>query len=153
MKDGLNIFSGTLETAGFSNDFFDVIHISHVLEHLPDPTQTLKMCNRILKDDGVLLIEVPYEFYNIVTKWEKAIKRNFKQRDTVRVHHSYYFSVRTLKELMDKCGFRGKIYTRTPFESKTNALFKLIKWLCVRTGDYMNMGTNIVVMASKINTE
>ncbi len=38
---------------------FDVVTIWHVLEHVPDPAQTLAHVHRILKPGGLALIEVP----------------------------------------------------------------------------------------------
>ena len=38
---------------------FDVIHSSHVLEHLPEPRQAFMIFERLLKPSGVLVIFVP----------------------------------------------------------------------------------------------
>jgi len=38
---------------------FDVISMIHVLEHVPSPVEFLNQVKRLLKDDGVLLIQVP----------------------------------------------------------------------------------------------
>ncbi len=43
----------------FGNAVFDVIHISHVLEHVIYPDQALQEIQRILKPEGHLLIVVP----------------------------------------------------------------------------------------------
>jgi 2-polyprenyl-3-methyl-5-hydroxy-6-metoxy-1,4-benzoquinol methylase len=41
------------------NRKFDVISMVHVLEHAPSPLQILEQVSRLLKDDGVLLVQVP----------------------------------------------------------------------------------------------
>jgi SAM-dependent methyltransferase len=48
-----------LENAGFEDGSFDVVTLSHVIEHLPSPEDTLKEIYRILQDNGILLIVTP----------------------------------------------------------------------------------------------
>lgn len=56
---GLNVFFGKLEDAKFPNDFFDLVRISHVLEHLYSPLESLKEVKRVLKRGGQCVISVP----------------------------------------------------------------------------------------------
>ena len=56
---GLNVAHGMVEDGGFDNDFFDVIRLSNVVEHLPKPKETLCEIRRILKSDGVVYLTVP----------------------------------------------------------------------------------------------
>jgi 2-polyprenyl-3-methyl-5-hydroxy-6-metoxy-1,4-benzoquinol methylase len=39
--------------------FFDVVTLSHVIEHVPDPIATLRHCFRVLKPGGKIWIETP----------------------------------------------------------------------------------------------
>jgi len=48
---GLDIRTGTLEGQKFLNHAFDVVFLGDVMEHLPDPKQTLVEIRRILKSD------------------------------------------------------------------------------------------------------
>jgi 2-polyprenyl-3-methyl-5-hydroxy-6-metoxy-1,4-benzoquinol methylase len=57
---GLEIRTGSLVDAQFEDNFFDVITLWHVLEHLPDPVQTMDECRRILKPGGLLVIALPH---------------------------------------------------------------------------------------------
>ena len=43
----------------FKNKKFDVILISDVLQHVDDPLKTLKQCNKILKQNGIVIISIP----------------------------------------------------------------------------------------------
>lgn len=56
-----NYTFGILPLLPFSNQFFDVIHCSHVIEHLEPQTfyDTLKEMNRCLKYQGFLVISTP----------------------------------------------------------------------------------------------
>lgn len=97
---GLNVFTGFLEEADYSAEYFDGVYMSQVLEHLPDPTRTLAEIHRILKKCGSLTISVPAS--------DSLDARLFKKnwlgwRDTPR--HYYHFSSRTIKLLLDKTGF------------------------------------------------
>jgi len=44
---------------GLPSASFDAVTFWHVLEHLPDPAETLAQIRRLLKPGGVLLVEVP----------------------------------------------------------------------------------------------
>ena len=57
---GLEIRTGSLMDAQFEDNFFDVITLWHVLEHLPDPVQTIEECRRILKPGGLFVIAFPH---------------------------------------------------------------------------------------------
>jgi SAM-dependent methyltransferase len=56
---GLNVVAATLRDAGFPGDYFDVVFMSHVIEHLPDIGETIEEVFRILKPGGVLITENP----------------------------------------------------------------------------------------------
>ena len=56
---GTKIFNGNLEEANYLKEYFDVITMNHVLEHVENPTDTLKELKRIIKPDGTLIIGVP----------------------------------------------------------------------------------------------
>lgn len=55
----LDVSSGDLEKAGFSESFFDVVRFNQVLEHTPDPKKTINEAKRILKKGGKIYISVP----------------------------------------------------------------------------------------------
>lgn len=56
---GLDIASQTLEETTFDHSSFDLIRLSHVLEHMRDPVRSLKVLHDWLKGSGILYIEVP----------------------------------------------------------------------------------------------
>lgn len=64
-----NVFHGNLPTLPFEDKYFDIIHCSHVIEHLSPAVlhQTISEFDRCLKDGGVLVISAPLlwsKFYN-----------------------------------------------------------------------------------------
>ncbi len=56
---GLDIRSGPLEGQDFAPASFDVITLSHVLEHVADPKATLARCSTLLRPGGEILVWVP----------------------------------------------------------------------------------------------
>lgn len=58
-KLGLKVSNQTLEETSYDDGSFDLIRLSHVLEHMRDPVRSLKVLHRWLSEDGLLYIEVP----------------------------------------------------------------------------------------------
>lgn len=69
-RSGSEVIS--LQSALNSNQRFDIIHLSDVLEHLPDPIVTLRQLVRLLKPDGLLFIEGPLERNPSLVYWSAA---------------------------------------------------------------------------------
>ncbi|MDT0642852.1 class I SAM-dependent methyltransferase [Zunongwangia sp. F363] len=64
-----NVFQGKLPDLPYENSFFDLIHISHVIEHLhpDDMYKTLKEMDRCCKPGGAIVVSTPLfwsGFYN-----------------------------------------------------------------------------------------
>lgn len=95
----LNVHHGTLSDTNFESKYFDVICLYHVLEHVPSPKDDLLEINRILKDDGILVLETP----NI--KGLRSVILNARWRD-IHGAHLYYFSPKTLKKILLRTNFR-----------------------------------------------
>jgi SAM-dependent methyltransferase len=56
---GDRIHTGTLESAPFAEESFDVILFSHSLEHLFSLADTLAHARRLLKPEGMIVVTVP----------------------------------------------------------------------------------------------
>lgn len=78
-----------------SNRKFDIVYLFHVLEHFYDPIGTIKRLRDLVKDDGVIVVEVP------------NIWKPFKSLDGyfLRYPHLSYFSPKSLRRLLSMCGF------------------------------------------------
>ena len=53
------VFTGPVETLDLPANSLDAIALMDVLEHLPDPLATMEHCLKLLKPDGLLLIQTP----------------------------------------------------------------------------------------------
>lgn len=58
----LKVLNGFFEDIDFGSEKFDIIYGAHVLEHMFNPLDSLKKIKKMLKPDGILVIEVPATF-------------------------------------------------------------------------------------------
>ena len=105
----LNVVTGTLEKASYPRNYFNVVTLFHVLEHIADPVIFLREeVNPILKSGGLLVIETP-NFASLESRTNKEQWSDLKPRE-----HIYHFTPSTLKKVIEKAGFEViQIYTRT----------------------------------------
>ena len=96
-KEGLVVYSSLEDLENAGEKRFDLISMSHVLEHLPDPIGYLThLRESILVSDGWLLLEVP----------------NLYAHDSFEVAHLFAFSPHTLHEVLRKSGFEVVKYKK-----------------------------------------
>lgn len=95
---GLKIITDTLHEDTFPSDFFDVITSFQVFEHLPYPKEDIQRLHRMIRQDGLILIEVP-NFETWTMRLMKSRHRHFVQ------DHLNFFSFRTLSQLLVDVGF------------------------------------------------
>lgn len=83
---------------------FDAVHLSEVLEHVPDPAEVLKRAKGLLDAGGIICSVVPNDFSPV----QKVLtgKLDFKPYWLAPPHHINYFTFSSLSELMRKTGFR-----------------------------------------------
>ena len=105
---GLNVFCGQLEEARFPDGHFDLVMFHHSLEHLPHPLASLCEANRILKEGGEAIIEVP----NARSLQARLFKGRWAHWDIPR--HFYTFSDVTLQRMLIEAGFSATILWHVP---------------------------------------
>ena len=109
-KLGLNVMTQTLEETSFGDGAFDLIRLSHVLEHMRDPVRSLKTLRTWLSDDGVLFLIVPN------TKQDAAARVNGK---LFHYGHIFNHSPYTLRLATRLAGFEEVEATKTQFADAT----------------------------------
>ena len=57
---GLTMFNEDIMTVGLEPESFDIIVMSHVIEHLPDPPTIVKRLASLLKPGGLLMVCTPF---------------------------------------------------------------------------------------------
>ena len=92
----LNIKNTDLIKAKYPKEYFDIITMNHVLEHIPDPAKNIKEIYRILKKNGRLIVGVPN--YNSFAYL--LFGKNWYQLDVPRHLHDFSdkMLIRKLKE-------------------------------------------------------
>ena len=81
----------------FADNEFDFILCNHVLEHIPDDFKAMQEIYRVLKPDGIAILQIPLENNRDVTFEDDSITdrkeraRIFGQYDHVRVYGMDYF--------------------------------------------------------------
>jgi len=88
-----------LSEAGYRDRFFDAVILWHVLEHLPDPRETLQEIRRIMRRGARLAVAVP-NFSSAQARWAGPA---WFHLDLPR--HLYHFPRPALARLMTDCGF------------------------------------------------
>ena len=110
---GINVLQGELKNANFSDQSFDVIKMRGTIEHLPDPLNELSEVYRILRKGGILTVNTP----NIGSICAKIYREKFRM--VCPTHHIYYFSTKTLSNMLGKIGFKvckvSSHYFDTPY--------------------------------------
>lgn len=117
---GLNVFTGIVEDAEFDDEFFDVIILNNVLEHMSDPKTTLNEIHRILKNDGTLIISIP----NADSFEAKKFKKYWTGWDLPR--HLYHFTPKTIKSLLITTGFQ---ISEIKFDNNPNIMLSSLKYV------------------------
>jgi 2-polyprenyl-3-methyl-5-hydroxy-6-metoxy-1,4-benzoquinol methylase len=89
-KDGLTTYASLEELEKAGEGHFDLISMSHVLEHLPDPVGYLvHLRETLLEPTGWLLIEVP----------------NLYSHDSFETAHLISYSNHSLRQTLEQAGF------------------------------------------------
>lgn len=87
---GITVYPALVDLPGENEKQFDLVSLIHVLEHLPDPLQTLiSLRSRWMATGGWLMLEVP----------------NLYCHDSFEVAHLTSFSPATLSAMVEQAGF------------------------------------------------
>lgn len=100
---GVNIYHGILESAEIPRESFDIIHLSHVIEHVNEPDAFLNCIYDLLKPGGTIYCTTPnvsgFQAKLFKIRWRSAI-----------ADHLFLFSTYTLRKLLSKAGFQELKY-------------------------------------------
>ncbi|WKJ92011.1 class I SAM-dependent methyltransferase [Methylomonas montana] len=126
------IFVGPLENLDIAPFSLDAIALMDVLEHLPDPSSTMALCLKLLKPDGLLLIQTPRFKEGMV--YSELVEQNARFLEMlIPEEHIYLFSQSSVARMFQQLGaeyvqFEPAIFehydmfflvSRTPFQVKT----------------------------------
>jgi SAM-dependent methyltransferase len=114
---------GATVTEGFFNDAsaaslgrFDAVHLSNVLEHVPDPGQLLQLAHGVLEPGGAICVTVPNDFSPLQIAGRAAVSAS--DWWVAPPHHLNYFNFDSLTGLITRSGFAAKARTTSfPMEA------------------------------------
>ena len=110
-----NVFCGKLDEAEFPAGYFDVVVLKDVIEHLPDPKNTLIEIRRVLKSNGLICVNTP-DIASLASRVLRAKWWGVKQE------HLYYFTKKSFYKMLQVSGF-------TPIKCKNSPRIFSAKYL------------------------
>lgn len=113
-EKGVNLIKGGIEEACTQGMKFDIVILSHVLEHIPDLNAFLARVRESLDEQGVLFVEVPG-----VNNTEMLSGGWYMNYVDYTVHsHVYNFNLASLRHILELNGFElaiGDEFVRAVF--------------------------------------
>jgi 2-polyprenyl-3-methyl-5-hydroxy-6-metoxy-1,4-benzoquinol methylase len=97
---GLAARHGTLTDLDFVAGSYDMVTMWDVIEHVPDPTAYVRRAAELLRAGGLISLATP-DVDSIPARLAGRRWVGFKLSE----EHVYYFSVRTLSQMLDAAGF------------------------------------------------
>jgi ubiquinone/menaquinone biosynthesis C-methylase UbiE len=121
------IINSELNQAGLADNSFDCIVIRGTIEHVPNPSKTLKTIFKLLKPNGIVAINTQ----NIDSFAAKLYRLNFRLLDPI--HHIWNFSPKTISRLCEITGLKVEDidfnYFNTPYFNIKDILYIFIDWI------------------------
>lgn len=159
---GTRVQVATLQDFKYKPRTFDVITLLDVIEHLEDPRKALRRLKRVLKSDGLLIINTG-DAGSLLARIEGKGWHFF-----IPPQHLFFFSRKTITDLLQQAGFqvikidyKGKwvsiryflnLYKQIYQNSLGDFLYKTIgQSPAGKIPIYLNLFDNMVVYAQKKN--
>lgn len=126
---GIKVWHGVLENVDLGGSYFDLVTNLDTLYYTPSPYQDLRKIHYLLKEDGLLAIEVPgftYWVLRNVGPISLAVNRRWCHLSP-ESPHLFYFSSESLRKLLGRAGFEvtGVIPEESPLsDSQARQLLK-----------------------------
>lgn len=95
---GLEVIHGTLADARLPAEFFDVVTMWDVIEHLAEPYEELVRARTLLRPGGLLALST----MNVEAWFPRLLGRRWPWYMQM---HLYYFTPRTLQRMLERAGF------------------------------------------------
>jgi SAM-dependent methyltransferase len=148
---GIHVTVGDVFSAHYEADAFDTIHLSHSLEHMPEPRAALARMREFLRPDGVVVIEVPNQLDELYAAVRWTLMRRYVPLP-VPNSHEFFFTSGSLERMLEATGYRV-ITLRTERRAidvdSRIPLGGLIKRLVFNVERQLKRGPNIVAWARR----
>lgn len=142
----MTVFNKELKDVQFQDEFFDIVTLWHVIEHLENPIETVKLIKKILKKDGILVLATP----NTDSFGFKYGKNFWFHLDSPR--HLMLFNNKSLNYFFKSAGFKvvnkKNLFYDYPldlFWSVRNSNIKVFAYLFYPLIKYLSEETNLII--------
>jgi SAM-dependent methyltransferase len=126
-----SIVHGVLQNGNYPDNYFDAVVLKDSIEHLTDPRSALIEIRRVLKADGVIVVDTP----DINSLASRILKAKWWG---INNYHLYYFNRASLSNLMEACGFN---IIKSRYQARA---FSLKYWI-TKTGIYIPVLCNPII--------
>jgi SAM-dependent methyltransferase len=113
---GIPVAVGSLPELGYPEGKYDVVAMSQVLEHVPDPVALLKECRRVLRPGGRLVLSTP----NALSVAHRLYGKHWRGLEPPR--HQHIFSPAALERCARDCGFTA--LTRFTLSAESAGIYR-----------------------------
>jgi len=96
---GLRVLNVKFEDAKLPKDYFNLVVLNHTLEHMDNPGEVLKKINMLLKDKGIIFVDVP----NFGSLSSKILGKKWPY--LLPEEHKSQFTKESLTKLLKENGF------------------------------------------------
>lgn len=144
INKGFKVNNCLLHECFFNDELFDIVVMSHVLEHIADLNGFLKEVYRIMAPSGLLVLSQP-SFRSLITAILKEKWYGWVPKD-----HVWHFTPKTISMVLEQNSFNVKdIKMNTMHYPLSTNLKKMVKALIARASGKMGMGDQFYVIAQK----
>lgn len=149
----LNVKQGFLQELNLTQNYYDVITLFEVIEHLKDPLSLLRECHRILKQGGIMVIS-----RGNTSSWTvKFMKQRWDYFDFKHGGHISFFNPVSLRKISKKASFdvirletrRVSIYRKDEVSKFKFKTAKIIEGLLNPFAKLFSRGHDILVFIKK----
>lgn len=102
---GIAVTVGDVFSTDLGPDAFDTIHLSHSLEHMPEPRAALTRIRPWLRPEGVLIIEVPNQLDDFYAGVRWGLMRRYVP-PPVANSHEFFFNAGSLGKMLEATGYQ-----------------------------------------------
>jgi ubiquinone/menaquinone biosynthesis C-methylase UbiE len=150
----LDLIEGRAEAMPYSDESFDFLNFSEVIEHVQDPEQVLCEAHRVLKHHGKAYLSVPNRFaikdqhYHLYfvnwmpRSWGESLirllgkdKNDSGSAGRQKLSEMHYYTYGTIKKSLERAGFSSKDIRLEKLKQKLGQfyLLALIVYIPIRT--------------------
>lgn len=159
-QNGIRVHAGDIHQAKFEERSFDVVTVLDAFYYFPDPQWELKEFHRLLRNNGLLVLELPWAGSRI---WRRSSVLRWLLRDgqvplLESSDHLFYYTPESISLLLERCGFQVRAILPLP-GNRQETIFRdlLCRWysffsalLHILSRSKCFLGPRFLVVAEKL---